>query len=435
MMSTEFYGAFEPECRFSSSSDWSLTLIQGAKSIEEIRRSITTVPWNNLAHAYHGAWEAPEKLKVFLAPDSSEESLDKAVDWLWGSILHQGSIYSASIPVLWILIDLIATKPEHPAAASILYAVQTIANSLLSVDADEDLLNPVQQNAPGQPVYEAWTHKALPTSVDDASEDDEYFKACLVTQRPLRALVQHAIPVISYCLQHPKNQTRTAAVAAGLGAVQAVPDDAQPLFELIKVIGDASYDPGTWISVAMVFGQLGHDITELLNHSDRRVRLSAALSKATQNNPQSITELAAAIAEPEWLEEAFPNGAAHLAMHLRFHVLSALLDRTNPDVVHPSITAAICTLIHKRSSQYTVDVEWGRVLHWAFQKRLIKLSHTGETAPLPDRLTSTQAAILRTLCAKDELWNPTNGNAHLAYRRVQLPYDRQVLCSLVNLVR
>ena len=35
---------------------------------------------------------------------------------MWGSILHQGSNYSASTPVLWILIDLLAAGPEHPAA-------------------------------------------------------------------------------------------------------------------------------------------------------------------------------------------------------------------------------------------------------------------------------------------------------------------------------
>ncbi len=104
--------------------------MRSEQSIEEVRRSIATVPWERLAHAYHGAWDAPEHLAIFVSSTASDEALNKSIDWMWGSILHQGSIYSASTPVLWILIDLLAAWPEHPAAESILRGVQTVVDAI-----------------------------------------------------------------------------------------------------------------------------------------------------------------------------------------------------------------------------------------------------------------------------------------------------------------
>ena len=55
--------------------------------------------------------------------------------------------------------------------------------------------------------------------------------------------------------------------------------------------------------------------------------LPELLVPATLHDPRSVAELASALSEPEWLEAAFPSGAAHLDLHLRFHVLTVLLDR------------------------------------------------------------------------------------------------------------
>lgn len=406
--------------------------MQQTKSIEDVRHSIASVPWDRLAHAYHGAWDAPAKLEVFLDPASSKEALDKAVEWMWASILHQGSIYSASPPVLWILIDLIAARPNGAASAAILRAVQTITDGLayFGDSNDDEQRHPVLKSKPGEPLYEVWCDKALPNS-NDVEDNEDYFVAIHVRSSLLRDLVRHAISVIRLHLKNSESHTRTAAVAAGLGALQVVPDEAKSLFGLILAIGDPAYDPGVWVSVAMVFGRLGYDMSELLPHADRRVRFAAAMSSSTLGDQRSVKELASAVSEPEWLEAEFPSGVAHLDMHLRFHALRALLERIQPENAEPYLIDAICTLIRKRAHKYTVDHEWGPVVHWAFHERLIQLPHSGATAPLPDTLTSAQAAILRTLCAKADLWDPSNGNASLAFKYVQLPYDRKALGRLI----
>jgi hypothetical protein len=176
-----------------------------------------------------------------------------------------------------------------------------------------------------------------------------------------------------------------------------------------------------------MLGKLGLDFSALLEHSDRRMRLAAAMSPSTLPDPRSVAELAAALSEPEWLEAHFPGGAAHLDMHLRFHVLTVLLDRVKAHDADNTVVDALCTLIRKRAHPYFVELEWGRVLHWAFSERLVSLPNMGRSAPLPEAPTQTQMSILRALCEKTELWDRKNGNASLAFIRVQLPFDRKQL--------
>ena len=383
-----------------------VTGMRSEPSIEEVRRSIATVPWERLAHAYHRAWDAPEHLAIFISSTASDEALNKSIDWMWGSILHQGSIYSASTPVLWILIDLLAAWPEHPAAESILRGVQTVVDAIPDIpdSYDDECGSPVEEN-------------------------EDYFKACIVTRRKLQALIRHSIPVVRASLNHSDGATRMAAVAVGLGALHALPEDAAPFMQLSDVVGDPQFDPGAWVSAAMVLGKLGHDFSTLLEHSDRRMRLAAAMSPSTLHDARSVAELASALSEPEWLEAHFPSGAAHLDMHLRLHVLAVLLDRVKPPDADNTVVDALCTLIRKRAHPYAVEVEWGRVLHWAFPERLVSLPNMGRPAPLPEAPTQTQMLILRALCEKAEIWDPKNGNASLAFMRVQLPFGSQAAAT------
>jgi hypothetical protein len=398
-------------------------------SIEEVRRSIATVPWERLAHAYHGAWDAPENLEIFVRSTASDEALNKSIDWMWGSILHQGSIYSASTPVLWILIDLLAAWPEHPAAESILRGVQTVVDAIPHIhDSDDDECgSPVEENGESEPAYAVWVRNPLPKETDDCVGNEDYLKACIVTKPQLQALIRHSIPVVRASLNHSHGATRMAAVAVGLGALHALPEDAARFMQLADVVGNPQFDPGAWVSAAMVLGKLGHDFSTLLEHSDRRMRLAAAMSPSTLRDARSVAELASALSEPEWLDAHFPSGAAHLDMHLRFHVLAVLLDRVKARDADNTVVDALCTLIRKRAHPYAVEMEWGRVLHWAFAERIVSLPNMGRPAPLPEAPTQTQMSILRALCEKTEIWDRKNGNASLAFMRVQLPFDRRKL--------
>jgi hypothetical protein len=397
-------------------------------AIEKVRRSVATVPWNRLAHAYHGASDAPAKLESLLAEDTACED---AIDWLSNSILHQGSVYSASTPVIWILMDLLSAWPTHPHAASLLRGLKAVTDVIpLFADEHEEEGTPVQQNWNGEPVYECWVHKDLPTNTEDAVAGGDYFKAAIVTRRQLEKLARHSLKVIPQFLDHSVKSVRTAAVAASLSVLRAVPDDAAQLRERMNLIGDARFDPGAWASAAMVLGQMGSDFTGLLDHPDRRVRLAAAMSPSSSQDSRGLRELAASLSEPEWLETEFPNGAAHLSMQFRFYVLAALFQRVKSAEAEGAVVEAVCTLIRKRASRYTVELEWGPMLSWLFPERVVNLPRTGDPAPLPQTLTATQRAVVQTLCDKRELWDKTNGTAGLAFMRVQLPFNRAEMQKL-----
>lgn len=402
------------------------------EAIESVRQSIVTVPWERLAHAYHGASDAPANLEVFLSSTESNPELKKSVDWMWTSILHQGSIYSASTPVMWILIDLLAAWPDHPAADAILRGVQTMVDTIPHMEGtDEECGNPVLENNEDDPVYEAFVSDPVPKGTD-AGIPEAYFTAACVTQRQVLKLARHSLPVVRAALVGLAGEKKMAAVAIALGAIRAEPENSALAGELATVIGNPDFDPGAWISTAMVLGERGVDFSNLLSHTDRRMRLAAAMSPGTSGDARSVSELVAAVSDPEWLEQAFPSGLAHLDMHPRFHVLKTLLDRTKAVDAEPSVIEALRVLVHKRAAKFTVDFEWGPVLHWAFAERIVKLPHKGEFAPLPTTLTPAQTAILRELCHKADFWDRTFGNGSLAFKRVQLPFDREALRRLAG---
>src|SRR5262249_28098203 len=109
----------------------------------------------------------------------SDQAMISTPRWMWGSILHQGSLYSASPPVIWVLVDLLAAFPEHPAAEAILGGLATLAEGCLLMreepDASTDV--PVRCNAPGDPAWEVWVNAPLPPQ-DGVPK--EIFSACRV---------------------------------------------------------------------------------------------------------------------------------------------------------------------------------------------------------------------------------------------------------------
>ena len=106
-------------------------------------------------------------------------------------------------------------------------------------------------------------------------------------------------------------------------------------------------------------------------------------------------------------------------MHLRFHVLAVLLDRVTARDADKTVVDALCTLIRKRAHPYAVEMEWGRVLHWAFAERIVSLPNMGRPAPLPEAPTQTQMLILRALCEK----------ADSGIARTEMPASHSCVCT------
>jgi len=391
---------------------------------ERLMRAIDGVPWDHLAHAYSAARDAPMHLRRFVFAERPSDDLEAAVEWLWNSILHQGNLYSASPPVIWVLVDLLAARPDHPAAEAILGGLATLAEGCLLRDkSDASIDVPVRCNAPGDPVWEVWVN-APPADVQDGVPK-EYFLACRVRASCIAQTVAQAAPSVAHCLDHPSDQVRHAAAAAWWSVVQIVPNAPNAKERLEGIIGNARFDPGAWLSAIIGLDLLGQNVAPLLLDADRRIRLGAAMANGTSGVKSSNDELAGALRDLEWLKQTFPQGLAHRDMHLRFHVLSALLERCSPVTANATVIDALGHLITQCDWALAADFEWGRILLWVFPERRAKLPIRDEDMlPLPQRLNRAQQVVLAALTKNSVIWNRSLGNAYLAFRRVQLPQDR-----------
>jgi hypothetical protein len=102
---------------------------------------IATVPWSRLAHAYDVALDAPTWLGALATgvAAGTPEGLEDFADWLLYSVVHQGTPYSATAPVLWISRRILGDGSRHPALAWCMLAVADSARALrLSVEREGD---------------------------------------------------------------------------------------------------------------------------------------------------------------------------------------------------------------------------------------------------------------------------------------------------------
>jgi hypothetical protein len=76
------------------------------------------VDWAGLTHAYGSAEDVPALIRSLVSPDADERS--EALDGLFGSICHQGTVYSASAPAIPFLARAAVVAPDQRALIGLL---------------------------------------------------------------------------------------------------------------------------------------------------------------------------------------------------------------------------------------------------------------------------------------------------------------------------
>jgi hypothetical protein len=94
------------------------------------------VDWAAFSHAYGAAEDVPAMIRALRSPDS--ETRDQTLDDLFSTIWHQGTVYSASAPVVPFLIEL-AADTSTPDRADILYLLHSLAEGSSYIDVHERL--------------------------------------------------------------------------------------------------------------------------------------------------------------------------------------------------------------------------------------------------------------------------------------------------------
>ncbi|MFD8785016.1 HEAT repeat domain-containing protein [Kitasatospora sp. NPDC059599] len=362
---------------------------------------VRSTDWAALAHAYGPAVTTADDLLGLLQedPEVQAESLGR----LEMSVLHQGSLYSATAPAALFIAGILpdpCTLAVHESFFPWDDRRRPLRAALL------DWLGQFAESA-------AWDDEDLADPQDtDEAEELEAVHACRAV-RP---------QILDAALRFLDDQDETVREAA-LGAVthlltaddlaDRIPAAADRLEHIARNRGRRRERAGTLLTLA----HWGRDTAPLLTDDDPAVRTCAALGTA---DPSAAGVLLAALTDPvavdSWFEEPLPQTDGRF----RFTVLRALLDRAEDfEQILPAALALV-----PLCSQHTVDRDWGPLLALAFPE-----PHTPATP-----LTHAQNALLAALVDQDRCWGPiANRDAWL--RSAGLPADRRDLRALVHSAR
>ncbi|GCE14570.1 hypothetical protein [Tengunoibacter tsumagoiensis] len=79
--------------------------------MSSLQEQLNQIPWKSLRHAYGPAIDTPIHLLALLSEDQRER--EKALEHLWASICHQGSVYEASAAAAPFLTQILAQVPDE----------------------------------------------------------------------------------------------------------------------------------------------------------------------------------------------------------------------------------------------------------------------------------------------------------------------------------
>jgi hypothetical protein len=355
--------------------------------------------WDRLLHAYGPASGTPAHLRALEGSDDA--AVDRALDHLWSAVLHQGSIYPATAPVVaWLCAALRDGRLHERASAA---AVEFVAEAFRSANAAGDVAEPPPERL-------ARLDRAIAAyDEDELWGDDELVNDLMVRAvLELRAVAPLAVevaeragPALAPALDLLVQATRSVPGADLASAIDALSRAADGGTESVKV------------TAVLGLGELGVDTAPYLSDEALAVRVAAALAPAVVSRRSAQDVLRDAAMRPEELDAAFDPRPPQLDMHARFYVIDALCRHaTDFGALLPAALACL-----PQASEHTVEYDWGRFL--------VTAQHLH-----PDEMTDAKRTYLKALVRRRDLWNPRNGNAHFLFEDAGLPYDRRACARL-----
>jgi HEAT repeat protein len=184
------------------------------------------VDWRELVHAYGNASGLPDTLRRAVS-DDSQEAEDAIVD-LFGTIYHQGSVYSSTAPAVPFLYELLADAGVHhrPRLLGLLSAIAGVVWDLEGHSEEE-------YDAPDLSVVRGWAENA-------------------------RAAVEDGVPALISLLDDGD-----PAVRAGAAFVLAdFPEHEPDLTSVLREKALSEHDPGAAASMVLAVGDMTCDREE-----------------------------------------------------------------------------------------------------------------------------------------------------------------------------
>ncbi|GAA1452839.1 hypothetical protein [Nocardiopsis tropica] len=385
--------------------------------------------WTRTFHAYGSAADAPDHLAPLLTGDPGGS--ERALGYLYSAVLHQGTVYSATVPAA-LFVAGILDRPALAAPATTPFTasgesapLRQLLLGFLASAAEGALHCPAPgEQAPPEPPSEADLDRVYAAlNAPDAAEDAEIWEdpvmdALMYRVGPdMRAAAPVLYEAVHPHLTHPDPATRMRAVEAATAAARlgGFDPDLSGAADMAE-----SRDEGAVIVLAL--GQAGRDTAEFLAHADPAIRACAALAPSQAGNPAATDELAAALADPAAADAWFGRRPAYFPGHVRFTLARALAERAAPDDAErllPVLRAMV-----PLSSTHVGAQDVGPLLRVAFPA-------AGEAGACRD-LTAVQRAYLAALLGNDALWEGRIANFRVHLTGLGLPGDRVGISALAG---
>ncbi|MGW4892260.1 HEAT repeat domain-containing protein [Kitasatospora sp. NPDC004240] len=354
--------------------------------------------WAALAHAYGPADTTADDLRGLLEEDPEVQAA--SLGRLEMSVLHQGSLYSATAPAALFIAGVL----PHPRTLA-------LHESFFPWDDRRRPLRAALLEWLGEFAESAaWDDEAL-AEPQDAEEIEE-----LEAVRACRAVRPQIFDAVAPFLDDPDDAVREAALGAVTHLLAAddlagrVPVAADRLEGVARGQGPRRERAGALLTLAL----WGRDTGALLTDEDPAVRTCAALGTA---DPSAVDVLLAVLADPAAVDGWFDEPLPQVDGRFRFTVLRGLLERAESfEQVLPAALALV-----PLCSQYTVDRDWGPLLASAFR----------EPRSAGARLTRAQSALLAALVEQESCWG-SMANRDAWLRTAGLPVERGQLRALVQ---
>ncbi len=371
------------------------------------------VAWHRLSHAYGDASDTPGHLRGLTAHDVATRTA--ALAHLWGEVLHQGSLYTATAPVAERLARML-TDPRLARPARGSGAGSTRAEVLSYL---------------GHVAAQAAYHLAKPDTVAYVRRDDAEVDAFEVAWEPesdpeyvvvrrvgsgcaRRAAV--ILPLLVPWLDAADPGERDAAryaMACWIGLDRGAAPVPGPVLErLTAVATDTTAEQEARIECVLALAAAGADTSDLLDDASVVIRTCAALSPAVVTDRRTLEVITTALRSPlecdQWLRESPPVPFATATLSAR--LVEAALRCT--DDFERLLPAALGVAAAARP--WSIDETWGPLLAAAV------------TAPpsAARPLGPAQRAYVSALAANDALWDRRREDRDELLHGLGLPVDR-----------
>ncbi|MFE6308162.1 hypothetical protein [Nocardiopsis sp. NPDC057823] len=375
---------------------------------------LAATDWNRTFHAYGPGTDVPGHLALLLSDDPADRS--RALDHLYSAVIHQGTVYSATVPAARYVAGVLADpRLDAPVGAASLRA------HLLGFlrDAAEGVAGHLCEPAPPAPdaAERDRVHAALASDDEDEALgiwEDEVLHALMYHEAAvaLRDAAPELYAAVRPHLTHHDGTTRIRAVEAA-GALALLGGPAPDL----SGAADMAETREEGAVIVLVMGETGGDTTEFLTHSDPAIRACAALAPGQRGNPAALAELLAAAGGPEVPDAWFAQRPAYFAGSVRAALLREAARRCGPGDAERMLP--VFRALAPAAPALRAGADLGPMLEAAFP------------AGAPARPDRVQREYLRVLADSALPWTGAHATGFAALlERLGLPGDRDAVRAL-----